>query len=64
MLLTKCMFYILVQIFVMNLTHFVSYGLNLTLVTEEYVSFITACDELVEQSQVNEIFSNYQIRIE
>jgi hypothetical protein len=34
------------------------------MVTEEYVSLNTdACGELIEQSQVNEIFSNNQIKI-
>jgi hypothetical protein len=35
------------------------------MVTEEYVSLKTdACDEMIEKAQVNEIFSNTQLKKE
>ena len=56
-------FYILVQIFVMNLKHTPSSSLILTLVTGKHVFFITAGDQLAKASEMNRLFHYYLIII-
>jgi hypothetical protein len=64
-LMTTCVtgiFYILVQIVMMNLKHSLSSSLILTLVTGKHVFFVTSGDELREESQVNNIYPIIIIR--
>jgi hypothetical protein len=56
-------FYILVQMGMMNFKHSLSSSFILTLVTVKHVFFITAGDQLREVSQVKHIFNDYQIII-
>ena len=48
---------------VMNLKHTLSSSLILTLVTGKHVSFITAGDQLVKESEGNKLFHYYLIII-
>ena len=53
-------FYILLQCVVMNPKHPLSCSLILALGTGKHVFFITAGDQLIEQSQLNIILGNCQ----